>query len=186
MGRSCCTAGGRRHIFIFFLILFGDIQPRYGHPDQVPYRVVWRNLVEDPPHWVKAFLPRQVKILAVTRSEEAGPGDTVQAGPSRREHRRRHFPAPPYALYQWMHLHASPDLAGQVAGPMPDHGGGLAQGTRSQGEELQNQELLSSPLEPSDQSTQRVIRHISTGPLPPVISTAGRHRMPPSLIIPES
>lgn len=28
-----------------------------GHPDQVPDIVTWQNLVEDPPPWLKAFLP---------------------------------------------------------------------------------------------------------------------------------
>lgn len=32
-------------------------QPRSGHPDQIPYIVVWRNLVENPPPWIKAFFP---------------------------------------------------------------------------------------------------------------------------------
>ena len=35
-------------------------RPWVWHPDQVPYVVVWRDLVEDP----SGFLPRQVKVLA--------------------------------------------------------------------------------------------------------------------------
>ena len=27
-----------------------------GHPDQVPYVMVWQDLVEDPPKWLKPFI----------------------------------------------------------------------------------------------------------------------------------
>ena len=28
----------------------------WGHPDQVPYVMVWQNLVENPPKWLKPFV----------------------------------------------------------------------------------------------------------------------------------
>ena len=28
----------------------------WGHPDQVPYVMVWQDLVEDPPRWLKPFV----------------------------------------------------------------------------------------------------------------------------------
>ena len=28
----------------------------WGHPDQVPYGVVWQDLVENPPKWLKPFI----------------------------------------------------------------------------------------------------------------------------------
>ena len=27
-----------------------------GHPDQVPYVMVWQDLVENPPKWLKPFV----------------------------------------------------------------------------------------------------------------------------------
>ena len=34
-------------------------RPRIGHPDQVPYIIVWENTILRPPPWVKPFLPQQ-------------------------------------------------------------------------------------------------------------------------------
>lgn len=31
-------------------------RPWMGYPNQVTYIVAWRNLVEDPPSWIKPFL----------------------------------------------------------------------------------------------------------------------------------
>ena len=28
----------------------------WGHPDQVPYVMVWQDLMEDPPKWLKPFV----------------------------------------------------------------------------------------------------------------------------------
>ena len=28
----------------------------WGHPDQVPYVMVWQDLVENPPKWLKPFV----------------------------------------------------------------------------------------------------------------------------------
>ena len=28
----------------------------WGHPDQVPYVMVWQDLVENPPKWLKPFI----------------------------------------------------------------------------------------------------------------------------------
>ena len=28
-----------------------------GHPDQVPYILVWQDMIENPPPWLKPFLP---------------------------------------------------------------------------------------------------------------------------------
>lgn len=32
-------------------------QPKKGHPNQLPYIITWQDLVEDPPYWLKPFLP---------------------------------------------------------------------------------------------------------------------------------
>ena len=34
-------------------------RPRIGHPGQVPYIIVWENIILHPPPWVKPFLPQQ-------------------------------------------------------------------------------------------------------------------------------
>ncbi|XP_021116543.1 uncharacterized protein LOC110349927 [Heterocephalus glaber] len=43
--------------------------PRMGHPDQEPYIVIWEDLVQNPPSWIKPFLPPQKQppaaVLAV-------------------------------------------------------------------------------------------------------------------------
>ena len=37
-----------------------------GHPDQVPYIVTWKNLVKDPPNWLKPFLPPPLPMQVLT------------------------------------------------------------------------------------------------------------------------
>ncbi|XP_070314438.1 uncharacterized protein [Odocoileus virginianus] len=45
----------------------------WGHPDQVPYIVVWQDLVENPPNWLKPFVHRtsnpQVLVMELTSEE---------------------------------------------------------------------------------------------------------------------
>jgi hypothetical protein len=43
-----------------------------GHPDQVPYIVTWKNLVEDSPSWIKSlsFL-RPTSQVQADRKKEA-------------------------------------------------------------------------------------------------------------------
>lgn len=31
--------------------------------------MIWRDLVEDPPFWLKPFLPKQVKVLAAAKED---------------------------------------------------------------------------------------------------------------------
>ena len=38
---------------------------RIGHPDQVPYIIVWENIIVHRPPWVTSFLPQQE--LSTTR-----------------------------------------------------------------------------------------------------------------------
>ena len=42
-------------------------QGPHGHPDQVPYIITWKNLVEDPPSWIKALFPTRPtsQVLAI-------------------------------------------------------------------------------------------------------------------------
>uniref|UniRef100_A0A8I5NCX5 CCHC-type domain-containing protein n=1 Tax=Papio anubis TaxID=9555 RepID=A0A8I5NCX5_PAPAN len=42
-----------------------------GHPDQIPYILVWQNLVEDPPPWITPFILEPCKVL-VTRPTRQG------------------------------------------------------------------------------------------------------------------
>ncbi|XP_047393690.1 uncharacterized protein LOC124974542 isoform X2 [Sciurus carolinensis] len=56
----------------FDLIIVKDtediiVKPRTGHPNQVPYIVVWWNLIENPPPWLKPFLPQQVLFTTEER-----------------------------------------------------------------------------------------------------------------------
>lgn len=73
-------------------------QPHGGHLDQVPYIMVWKDLVENPPPWVKVFLPKQVKILAAgaagERLSQKPQAKTFHQGGSVEE---EIFPPPPYA-----------------------------------------------------------------------------------------
>ncbi|CAD7685072.1 unnamed protein product [Nyctereutes procyonoides] len=44
-----------------------------GHPDQVPYILVWQDMIENPPPWLKSFLPPKAgpsKILALRKAEK--------------------------------------------------------------------------------------------------------------------
>ena len=48
-----------------------------GHPDQAPYILVWENLVEDPPVWLKPFIHNspsasvpQVLVMETSKEEE--------------------------------------------------------------------------------------------------------------------
>lgn len=64
----------------FNLILIEAIEgivfrPQGGCPDHVPYIVIWCDLVQNPPSWVKSFLPRQVKFLTAA---ECSPPDASQ------------------------------------------------------------------------------------------------------------
>ena len=38
-----------------------------GHPDQAPYILVWKNLVEDPPVWLKPFIHNPPPVLLFHR-----------------------------------------------------------------------------------------------------------------------
>jgi hypothetical protein len=42
-------------------------QGPHGHPDHVPYIITWKNLVEDPPSWIKALFPTRPtsQVLAI-------------------------------------------------------------------------------------------------------------------------
>lgn len=73
------TLGGcRRESFNLILIkaIEGIVfRPQGRYPDHIPYIVIWCDLVQNPPSWVKSFLPRQVKFLAAA---ECSPPDASQ------------------------------------------------------------------------------------------------------------
>nr|XP_020143214.1 uncharacterized protein LOC105865222 isoform X2 [Microcebus murinus] len=56
--------------------IFGHL----GHPDQIPYIVVWQDLVRDPPPWMRAFVPPlrgRTEILTVQEAGKKGkPGSS--------------------------------------------------------------------------------------------------------------
>uniref|UniRef100_A0A667HG64 Core shell protein Gag P30 domain-containing protein n=1 Tax=Lynx canadensis TaxID=61383 RepID=A0A667HG64_LYNCA len=53
---------------------------REGHPDQIPYILVWRNLVENPPPWLAPFLSSGTcKVLAMRPADP--PKSRTRAAP---------------------------------------------------------------------------------------------------------
>lgn len=51
-----------------------------GHPDQIPYIIVWQDLVQDPPPWVKPWITGSGVTVAVAAAK---PKQTQpSAGPS--------------------------------------------------------------------------------------------------------
>ena len=50
------------------------LRPRSEHPDQIPYILVWEDLIISPPLWIKPFLPPQAEadmdILVADEKEE--------------------------------------------------------------------------------------------------------------------
>ena len=44
-----------------------------GHPDQVPYILAWQDMMENPPPWLKPFLPPKAgptEILALQKAKK--------------------------------------------------------------------------------------------------------------------
>lgn len=60
-------------------------QPRTGHPDQIPYKVTWWGLIENPPPYVKHFLHQQVKVLAAERKPKGLASTPIPQGGSDEE-----------------------------------------------------------------------------------------------------
>lgn len=44
-----------------------------GHPDQIPYILVWQDLVENPPPWVTPFIPEPCKVLVTRPTRQRTP-----------------------------------------------------------------------------------------------------------------
>ena len=44
-----------------------------GHPDQIPYILVWQDLVENPPPWVTPFIPEPCKVLVTPPTRQRTP-----------------------------------------------------------------------------------------------------------------
>lgn len=44
-----------------------------GHPDQIPYILVWQDLVENPPPWVTPFIPEPYKVLVTRPTRQRTP-----------------------------------------------------------------------------------------------------------------
>ena len=44
-----------------------------GHPDQIPYILVWQNLVEDPPPWITPFILEPCKVLVTRPTRQRTP-----------------------------------------------------------------------------------------------------------------
>ncbi|XP_070929202.1 uncharacterized protein [Macaca nemestrina] len=44
-----------------------------GHPDQIPYILVWQNLVEDPPPWITPFILEPCKVLVMRPTRQRTP-----------------------------------------------------------------------------------------------------------------
>ena len=44
-----------------------------GHPDQVPYILAWKDMIKNPPPWLKPFLSLKAeptKVLALRKAEK--------------------------------------------------------------------------------------------------------------------
>ncbi|CAK7297947.1 Gag polyprotein [Vulpes lagopus] len=44
-----------------------------SHPDQVPYILIWQDMIKNPPAWLKPFLPPKAgptEILALWKAEK--------------------------------------------------------------------------------------------------------------------
>ncbi|XP_070264808.1 uncharacterized protein [Myotis yumanensis] len=69
-------------------------QPKEGHPGQLSYIVTWQDLVEDPPSWLRPFLP--------PHPPEPEPILALQEAEKRKEKRTTlpSAPAPPYPVLQ--------------------------------------------------------------------------------------
>ncbi|XP_023604502.1 uncharacterized protein LOC111824488 [Myotis lucifugus] len=95
---------------------------RHGHPDQEPYILVWQDLCENPPAWVKPFLPPS----SLPRSSTLAPEPTIlpvkSAVPSSSPSAPPVLPdsqpdlilldsPPPYATPQPLPLHPQPPAA---------------------------------------------------------------------------
>lgn len=60
-------------------IVFGH----HGYPDQVPYIIVWQDLVQDPPPWLRALLPasrKKTQALVAKEVEKSGVQDPQPTG----------------------------------------------------------------------------------------------------------
>uniref|UniRef100_A0A673V210 CCHC-type domain-containing protein n=1 Tax=Suricata suricatta TaxID=37032 RepID=A0A673V210_SURSU len=100
-----------------------------GHPGQIPYIVVWKDLVPNPPIWVKPFLPPVSPQVLVARTPEEEKPRRTMTSPSASPYPVLQegadedllFPPPPYR----------PPLNPSEPAPSPSIEGGPAYGTRS-------------------------------------------------------
>ena len=56
----------------------------WGHPSQVPYVMVWQDLIEDPPEWLKPFvhkLPDSPNVQALVMETPTPPEEAKNKGP---------------------------------------------------------------------------------------------------------
>lgn len=157
-------------------------QPRTGHPDQIHYKVTWWGVIENPPPWVKHFLPQQVKVLAAERKPKGLASTPILQGGSDEEA----FFLPPYTPPL-----EAPEPAKDNAGETPLEnqaaGGGHAQVNRTkQGNTLlPNLRVMRSYYWGQVGCQMRMeTNSIITGLSPLVIYITVIHKMPPSLRIP--
>ncbi|CAD7680316.1 unnamed protein product [Nyctereutes procyonoides] len=76
-----------------------------GHSDQVPYILIWQDMIENPPPWLKPFLPPKAgptEILALRKAEKEtdyAPSAPLSGSPCARAssgtRRQTHRTAPP-------------------------------------------------------------------------------------------
>ena len=166
----------------------------WGHPDQVPYVMVWQDLLENPPKWLKAFVHKlpsssnsQVLVMETPPSPEEtkkkeDPKPVLQESsyPNLVDLETEMRPLPYVPLLQFSPRREAPTGEPRgLRGPMgTDHEGGQHWGPRGELGEIGVDKTLGTrsylhPLfrrSPSewDQLTRMESEPISTGPFPRV------------------
>lgn len=120
---------GTFDLTVIFAVKHLVFQKPGGHPDQVPYIIVWQDLVQDPPPWVKPWVgtssrPAVTAVVEVPLSGTKPPLRSPKIYPEIEDPTWLESPPPPYP-------------PPPTAPPVPDRGGdrdevgGPAAGTRS-------------------------------------------------------
>lgn len=76
-------SGGTFNLPIIFAVKRVVFQATGGHPDQVPYIVVWQDLVQNPPPWMKPWtLGMETATVVMAAKPKVPPSDPPAPAPS--------------------------------------------------------------------------------------------------------
>lgn len=117
---------GTLDLTIISLVFNKIFNPRTGHPDQQPYILVWQDLAQNPPPWVRPFLPPQNRSTILVAK---APEPTKQPLQDSQTNLLLLDPPPPYPPALVPTPAAAPSAP--PAPPLPFPLEGPAQGTRS-------------------------------------------------------